>query len=197
MADTLNIVIFVTVIAIIAAWFRSREDKLKETIASQVRQAEEASAKKNPYEGLSRKTLLMTVLQEINCQPEESKDDPERIIVAYQGEHFIIDYAEESKYISIHDLWWYNAPLDDIEQLSNIRKVVNACNFDNHTTLIYTINTEENVIGVHTRQSMVFLPEIPNLKDYLASQFMDSFRQHQNFFTRLNALKGEAVPKET
>ena len=105
MADTLNIVIFVTVIAIIAAWFRSREDKLKETIASQVRQAEETVAKKNPYEGMSRKTLLMTVLQEINCQPEESKDDPERIIVAYQGEHFIIDYAEESKYISIHDVW--------------------------------------------------------------------------------------------
>ena len=68
--------------------------------------------------------------------------------------------------------------------------------FDNHTTLIYTINTEENVIGVHCRQSMVFVPEIHNLKDYLASQFVDSFRQHQNFHARLNALKSQAVPTD-
>jgi hypothetical protein len=43
---------------------------------------------------------------------------------------------------------------------------------------------------------MVFVPEIHNLKDYLASQFVDSFRQHQNFHARLNALKGQAVPTD-
>ena len=150
----------------------------------------------NPYEGMTQRERLLAVLKEMNCQPEEDTEEPERILVAYQGERFIIDYSEQSKYISIHDVWWYNAPLDDIELLSDIRKVVNACNFDNHTTLIYTINTEENVIGVHCRQSMVFVPEIHNLKDYLASQFVDSFRQHQNFHARLNALKGQAVPTD-
>ena len=157
---------------------------------------EQDNQKTNPYEGMTQRERLLTVLKEMNCQPEEDTEEPDRILVAYQGERFIIDYSEQSKYISIHDVWWYNAPLDDIELLSDIRKVVNACNFDNHTTLIYTINTEENVIGVHCRQSMVFVPEIHNLKDYLASQFVDSFRQHQNFHARLNALKGQAVPTD-
>ena len=157
---------------------------------------EQDNQKTNPYEGMTQRERLLAVLKEMNCQPEEDTEEPERILVAYQGERFIIDYSEQSKYISIHDVWWYNAPLDDIELLSDIRKVVNACNFDNHTTLIYTINTEENVIGVHCRQSMVFVPEIHNLKDYLASLFVDSFRQHQNFHARLNALKGQTVPTD-
>ena len=150
----------------------------------------------NRYEEMTQRQRLLTVLKEMNCQPEEDPEEPERINVAYQGERFIIDYSEQSKYISIYDVWWYNAPLNDIEQLSDIRKVVNACNFDNHTTLVYTINTEENVIGIHSRQSMVFVPEIPNLKDYLSSQFVDSFRQHQNFHARLNALKGQSIPTD-
>ena len=210
MTDALYIMGFVAVTLVVAAWFRAYQNRTQkdavtqedtpETTPMNSEQPQEilptSTAKTNPYEGMTQKELLMTVLKEMNCQPEEDQQEPDRILVAYQGERFIIDYSENSKYISIHDVWWYNAPLDDIELLSDIRKVVNACNFDNHTTLIYTINTEENVIGVHTRQSMLFVPEIHNLKDYLAAQFVDSFRQHQNFHARLNSLKGHTVPHE-
>ena len=210
MTDAIYIIVFVAVTLLVAAWFRSyqnqrqkksvAEENAPETNAEDTNTQQKATTMNtpttNPYEGMTQRELLMTVLKELNCQPEGDETEPDRILVAYQGERFIIDYSEQSKYISIHDVWWYNAPLDDIELLSDIRKVVNACNFDNHTTLIYTINTEENVIGVHTRQSMIFVPEIRNLRDYLASQFLDSFRQHQNFFSRLNSLKEHTVPKE-
>ncbi|MBR5730101.1 MAG: hypothetical protein IKX61_07870 [Prevotella sp.] len=210
MTDAIYIIVFVAVTLLVAAWFRSYQNqRQKKSVAEENAtdtNAEDTNTQQraktmntpttNPYEGMTQRELLMTVLKELNCQPEEDETEPDRILVAYQGERFIIDYSEQSKYISIHDVWWYNAPLDDIELLSDIRKVVNACNFDNHTTLIYTINTEENVIGVHTRQSMIFVPEIHNLRDYLASQFLDSFRQHQNFFSRLNSLKEHTVPKE-
>ena len=210
MTDAIYIIVFVAVTLLVATWFRSYQNqRQKKSVAEENAtdtNAEDTNTQQraktmntpttNPYEGMTQRELLMTVLKELNCQPEEDETEPDRILVAYQGERFIIDYSEQSKYISIHDVWWYNAPLDDIELLSDIRKVVNACNFDNHTTLIYTINTEENVIGVHTRQSMIFVPEIHNLRDYLASQFLDSFRQHQNFFSRLNSLKEHTVPKE-
>lgn len=210
MTTDVYIIGILAVTFLVAAWFHARHDRQpKEDAANSTTPGTNTvntnnpqntiamdNQETNPYEGMTQRERLLTVLKEMNCQPEEDTEEPERILVAYQGERFIIDYSEQSKYISIHDVWWYNAPLDDIELLSDIRKVVNACNFDNHTTLIYTINTEENVIGVHCRQSMVFVPEIRNLKDYLASQFVDSFRQHQNFHARLNALKGQTVPTD-
>ena len=53
--------------------------------------------KTNPYEGMTQRERLLAVLKEMNCQPEEDTEEPERILVAYQGERFIIDYSEQSK----------------------------------------------------------------------------------------------------
>lgn len=150
----------------------------------------------NPYEGMGVKELLDKVLRDINCEPLWSEEEKNALSVTFQGERFTIETQNDSPFILITDAWWHVASLEDIEQFSLIRQAINNCNqIYPSVNLIYTTHKEDKTIGIHTRQSVIFMWQIPNVKDYLRSRFEASFHQHHNFYHQMEELR-QSLTKE-
>ena len=152
----------------------------------------ETERRNNPaYLGLNTKELLFAVAKNIGCNIQRDEEDPNRIYLNYQGEHFTVGASEESPFLYIYDVAWYSASLDDIENLSLIRQAVNSCNAEYAATVLYTIDKDENCVNIHTRQCVLFGDYIPSVDEYLRSRLDDSFRQHHNFYQHMEKIRSE------
>ena len=56
---------------------------------------------------------------------------------------------------------------------------------------MYTINQEENNIGVHSRCQMLFSPEISTLDDYLRAKLQELFKVRNNVVMEIRTEIGE------
>ena len=73
----------------------------------------------------SKTMLLLTeTLKQLNLKVDFDTEEKDVVRTDYQGEHFIIK-GGNNKFIEIQDLFWYEAPLDDLDNLSIIYKVTN------------------------------------------------------------------------
>jgi hypothetical protein len=141
----------------------------------------ERSDKENHEEEkpMATKSLVKGVLKRIGCETEE--DDGGLIRFNYQGENFIIQANESSPYIIISDVWWYSiSTFSDLEEFARLQKVINAANRDGSYTIFYTISRDSDEIVVHTKRNDLFIPEIPNIEEYLVS-LLDGFFRVQRF----------------
>ena len=140
-------------------------------------------------EKLTKRQLLEKELKDIGCYINMDTDNDDQMNRTYQGEHFIIGCSADSPYLFIYDIAWYSADIDDVDNFSLVRQAVNACNFNNTSTLLYTIDEEKKCVNVHTRQWALFGSFIPNIGDYLRARLEDSFAQHHNFFNKMEELR--------
>lgn len=138
---------------------------------------------------LSTRTLLQVVLHKLNLQYEF--DDSQNFIVKYQGETFRVIAEDESAYLYIQDLHWYDAPLDDIDNLSLVYKAVNECNMRDMVRLVYTIDGAENELSLHVLYDILWLSQIPNMESYLQASFDKMLRAHLLFFRQMEELRRE------
>lgn len=173
---------FVMVVYWMSRYFWERSEGEMPTSQNSEVKVVDKEPKTNKYDVLNTCQLLERVLKNIGCHIDMCKDEKDTFYVTYQGEHFTIIYSETSPFINIYDVAWYSAELDDIDNLSLVRQAVNACNRENLSTVLYTIDKENNCVNVHTRQSVLFGSYIPDIEGYLRSRFEDSFRQHHNFY---------------
>lgn len=74
------------------------------------------------------KDLCIELLKQLNCEVTTSKENENRLYFEYQGEHIVIDASNDSYFIEMWDPWWLIVPLDDLEQMSNVRKAINVTN---------------------------------------------------------------------
>ena len=138
--------------------------------------------------------LFMETLTKIGCQYELAEDDDDnRIFFAYQGEHLFAEAQNDSKFIHVYDPNWGQVELYDIDKFASLKKVINQANMNFYTTTFYTINEAGSTADVHCRVSFLFIPEIPQIEDYLASILGNFFRVHQFIGTELAKL--EALEK--
>ena len=135
------------------------------------------------------KDLCIELLKQLNCEVTTSKENENRLYFEYQGEHFIIDATNESFFIDIWDPRWYIVPLDDLEQMSNVRKAINTINSWCGTTIFYTIEEGQKFV-LHSKRQCILTKEIPHVKEYLMALLND-------FFTVHNRLREEIVPQNT
>lgn len=129
------------------------------------------------------------VLEKLSCK-YEIDEKKESISFIFQGEHFIAyDLNDDNLFITIADTWWYESPLDDIDNLALMRRAVNDCNFNSPATLLYSINNENKTVGLHTRITILWLQQIPNIKDYLLAILNQLLRCHHLFFDKMEELR--------
>ena len=119
-----------------------------------------------------------------------SEEEENRLDFKYQGEHFIIDATNESFFIYIWDPGWYVVPLDDLEQMSNVRKAINTINTHGGVTIFYSIEEEGQIFVLHSKRQCILTKDIPQVKEYLKALLGD-------FFTAQNKLREEIVPLRT
>ncbi len=136
------------------------------------------------------KDLCIELLKQLNCEVSVEEEDENRLYFQYQGEHFIIDATNESFFIDIWDPRWYIVPLDDLEQMSNVRKAINTINNYSGTTIVYCIEEEGQKFVLHSKRQCILTKEIPYVKEYLRALLND-------FFTVHNRLREEIVSQNT
>ena len=159
------------------------EDRFVESSIS-----EAAKDNKGDAESWMTKTLVKGVLRRIGCEPEE--EDEDYVQFNYQDENFIIQANEERPFIIISDVWWYHlSTYNDLEEFARLQKVINACNRDGSYTVFYTISRDSEEIGVHTKRNELFIPQIPNIEDYMKSILNGFFRVQRYVHTELERIK--------
>ena len=119
------------------------------------------------------KDLCIELLKQLNCEVTTSKENENRLYFEYQGEHIVIDASNDSYFIEMWDPWWLFVPVDDLEQMSNVRKAINVTNSWGGTTVYYTI--EEQKFVLHSKRQCILPKELPNVKEYLMALLNDFF----------------------
>lgn len=131
--------------------------------------------------GLLTRALLRKTLDSMSLKYKLAED--QRFVVKYQGETFLINADDDDAFIYILDGWWYDAPLDDIDNLSVLYKAINEHNIQSRLTKIaYTNDLEENKIEIHTLCGILWIDSIPNIEAYLQTIFDNIIQSHQLFF---------------
>ena len=126
------------------------------------------------------KDLFIETLTKIGCQYQLAEEEGDnRIFFSYQGEHFFVIATNEILYIQIYDTHWRHVDLYDIDEFSRLRKTINESNLNNNVTTVYTIEEEGGNVYVHCKSTILFIPQIPNIEDYIKWVFNEFFRVHQ------------------
>ena len=135
--------------------------------------------------------LVLTTLRKIGCEPQvEAQGEFKYVYFTYQGENFTIECNDDCLFINIYDTWWYSISIySDVEEIANLHKVVNLTNQHVNCTLLYTINKETEEIGVHTRQNLLFIKEIPYPDKYLMGVLSGFFKAQRLVLTELEKCK--------
>lgn len=123
--------------------------------------------------------LFVEMLTKIGCQYELGEDDDDRIYFAYQGEHFFVNAKNDWRYIQIWDTHWGHVELYDIDEFTRLKKAINGSNLNNSVTTVYTIDEDGKNVDAHCKSVILFVPQIPDLEDYLRIELNEFFRAHQ------------------
>lgn len=163
---------------------KSKELAKEELIARQQREEFMVQQQQRNHESstqspriLHTKELIMRTLRAIGCNPSVNDEDKDQIEFEYQGGSFSIIAFDSNVFAYLFFVWWYDAPLDNIDALAAIQKAVNKANCRYiGCSVMYTIKQDENLVGVHSRSQLLFAPEVPDLGDYLVSKLQEMFR---------------------
>lgn len=134
--------------------------------------------------------LVLSTLRKIGCEPQMEQQGSNYVYFTYQGENFTIECNDDCFFINIYDTWWYSISIySDVEDIANLHKVVNLANQHVNCTLLYTTNNEIEEIGVHSRQYLLFIKEIPELDKYLMGALSGFFKAQRLVLTELEKCK--------
>ena len=124
--------------------------------------------------------LFLETLTKIGCQYELAEEEgDDRIFFAYQGEHFFVNATNEGWYIHIYDTHWGHVELYDIEEFARLKKAINGSNLNNSVMTVYTIDEAGSNVDVHCKSTILFIPQIPRIEDYLRTELNAFFHAHQ------------------
>lgn len=135
---------------------------------------------KDEKQKLGTKDLFLCTLTEMKCQYEIDEDDDERIVFGYQGEVFQATVSNDNPYVWIRDLFWMSIDQDDIDEMARLRRVINEANMNTAVTTVYTLWDDDKTFNVHSKSSFIFLPQHPNLVEFLRVE-LDAFFHAKQF----------------
>ena len=195
-------IISITITIILMYYFynKSRQDKMNEEMdrivnspSSIVRTGITSESQNNMDEiqNISTRDLCVNVLRKLNCNVQFDEEDSYRMSFTYQGETFQIDTWKDGLMILIWDTWWGSVDLDDLDDVSRIRKAINTININSSLTLVYSIDQENQRFAIHTKRQCLFIPQIPNIENYLSAMLSGFFEVQRSFKEELDKLRKE------
>ena len=140
---------------------------------------------------LETKERIIQTLKEMNCNPEESeKNGYDVIIFNFQDQDFII-YVDSSPIVRIYCNWWTTLDLND-KDVPILKEAINENNLSLIITTVYTVDKENNLIGVHCKHALNFQEVNGDYEDMLRaylSFFFSTQRELRERFNRLKSIK--------
>lgn len=138
--------------------------------------------------------LVQEVLGQIGCQPEVN--DADQIVFMFQGTRFFIDADNNSPFIQIFETWWASIGLTNPDA-EKLKIAVNEINANSFPTVLYSVDEEKKLIGVHCRLRTLFTEDIPHLDELLRALLMSFFQANQAVDQLMKKLCGiEDTPAE-
>ena len=145
--------------------------------------------KSHKYKYCKMRNLILEILKQIGCQPEIDQENESHVNFLYQGENFFISIENECL-ISFYDTWWGSLDLNNPD-IENLKEAINLTNLGNIPKVLYTINTEEQKLGVHSMYRVFFKKEMPALPDMFRAILNDFFEVQKEVKGRFVALNDE------
>ena len=181
-------------------WDQNRKDQKEvEEIMERVEQLE-AEKKKDAAENDAKanlgdtRQLLVHTLKKLGCEHEIVNETYVRF--NYQGETFIAETSEDSAFVTIRDPWWHDLSMDgELDDFARLQKAINHINSIATCTVLYTMDTEERRIGVHSSKNMIFIPQIPHLENYLTATLDYFFKVQRAVLVEIERYKAAECGK--
>lgn len=135
-------------------------------------------------------------MADMNCEVEPDEDIEGRVAFVYQGETFHIDFSPNLPCHYSWDFAWGAVSLDNLDEVSALRKIVNKVNIAQGVTAIYTIDTEGNRMMVHSKRDFMIVPEIPNVAAYMRAMLAGFFNLQRALRLELDELRKANAEKQ-
>lgn len=129
--------------------------------------------------------LFLETLTKLGYQYEIEDGEDGDIHFGYQGEYFTVKARNDCQYVEIYDICWGHVELYDVDELSRLRKAINESNLRNSVIAVYTVDETGGNMNVHCKSIILFIPEIPNLENYLRMELNEYFLVHQFIGTEM------------
>ena len=142
-------------------------------------------------QNISTRDLCAEVLRKLNCDVRFDEENEYNMYFTYQGENFSVDTWENGLMITIWDTWWGTVDLDDLDDVSRVRKAINNINVRQNLTLMYSIDEKGQKFAVHTKRQCLLIPQIPQIENYMAAMLTDFFDVQRSFKEEYDRLRLE------
>ena len=147
---------------------------------------------------LETKERIIQALKEMNCNPEESEKNGYDVInFNFQDQDFII-YVDGSPIVRIYCNWWTTLDLND-KDVPILKEAINENNLSLIITTVYTVDKENNLIGVHCKHALNFQEVNGDYEDMLRaylSFFFSTQRELRERFNRLKSIKHDKPKRQ-
>jgi len=155
---------------------KEKDEEMQRLIALQ-EERDKVKKEKDEVKDIPTRDLLIKILEEMDCQPENDKDG--RIGFQYQGICFLAEASNNGKFVRIIYPFSHRVSLLDIDEFSRVRRVLNELNNVSGCALFYQEYEDKDEIGIHISKHFLFTSDIPMLHDYLRCVLTMLFRAQQ------------------
>lgn len=146
-------------------------------------------------QNLSTRDLCAEVLRKLNCDVQFDEENEYNMYFTYQGENFSVETWEDGLMITIWDTWWGTVDLDDLDDVSRVRKAINNINVRQNLTLMYSIDEKGQKFAVHTKRQCLLIPQIPQIENYMVAMLTGFFDAQRSFKEEYDRLRLEEKAK--
>ncbi len=125
----------------------------------------------NMEETISTRQLALNTIEHIGSEPKYTEEG--RIQFEYQGVIFLMEAANDCAFVNLIWPWCHSFSKFDIDEFARVQRVANNINARGVVSVFYG-ETDSDDVAVHIRKNFLFVPQIPELDDYL-KLILDSF----------------------
>lgn len=196
--STMTVIIAIIVVLFIYGFYKKRKEEEEEPDIQATPLQTNTPKTMSTENKESRLDTLMNTLKKLNCEATKLDDDDNRWRFSYQGEYFCVDAEEDSCNITVWDFFWHKVPLDDLDEISLVRRAINEINTYNNNAcaIIYSIDDEDHTMAIHTKAVTVFDAVLGDTASFMQMILAGFFVSKREFVRRLDQLRLEEKKEE-
>ena len=127
--------------------------------------------------------LMENILTDLGCQPK--KENEKELLVAYQGENFVINIG--GPYAQIWDPAWAQINVND-PNFEKMKMAANISNFEFGPSIVWTSPNEEGFVSLHSKRDILLCPQLQDNISYVRSVLDSFFEKKERLRGQLHAL---------
>ncbi len=185
MIETMIVIGILPTMVILWFWkdLRDAKRQVKE-LELQLEEYHEGKGQESPF---NSRELMLKTLEKMGIGYEIHKENENCFLITYQGVDFLIYASESSAYVNPVLPYFHTLPMDNTEAIVAAKEAVNDYNRRTIDTVVsYSINKENDCFHLHCGKTILFIPEIPKIENYLHAVLEDLFHTKNQFMSELH-----------